>query len=189
MLSELWTYIKGIGDIYIEEELIVGFEPVLFVCKDKRDNRYLFETYDSAEGVFIFIKISNAELLNLLYNRNTMEDVFRRAAEIYVTDVLDDGLDYTAHSSTQFDGAKLPKKGEYFELQSKYICEYIRKIEMEQIQLYVPYQINETIDDFCISGSFQNVYECLKDENTTNIDEEYVLTVEFDNEDNMQYAA
>ena len=46
MPEEYWDEIRGIGKLYVEEELAVGIEPVLFVCIDDKNNRYLVMTYD-----------------------------------------------------------------------------------------------------------------------------------------------
>ena len=39
MPEEYWDEIRGIGKLYVEEELAVGIEPVLFVCIDDKNNR------------------------------------------------------------------------------------------------------------------------------------------------------
>ena len=31
-----WDEIQGIGKLYVDIELVVGFEPVLFVCTDRK---------------------------------------------------------------------------------------------------------------------------------------------------------
>ena len=37
MPEEYWDEIRGIGKLYVEEELVVGIEPVLFVCIDDKN--------------------------------------------------------------------------------------------------------------------------------------------------------
>ena len=53
MPEEYWDEIRGIGKLYVEEELVVGIESVLFVCIDDKNNRYLVMTYDSYNGIYI----------------------------------------------------------------------------------------------------------------------------------------
>ena len=55
MPEEYWDEIRGIGKLYVEEDLVVGIESVLFVCIDDKNNRYLVMTYDSYNGIYIYI--------------------------------------------------------------------------------------------------------------------------------------
>lgn len=63
----------------------MGIEPVLLVCIDDKNNRYLVMTYDSYNGIYIYRKIESDELLDMLENRNTMERTFRLGKRIYKT--------------------------------------------------------------------------------------------------------
>lgn len=88
-----WNEISGIGKLYIEKELVVGVEPVLFVCTvdENTDQRYLIMTYDSYEGIYVMRKIDKDALLDMLENRCTMEEKFRLGKEIYKT-YFDDNM-------------------------------------------------------------------------------------------------
>ena len=59
-----WNEISGIGKLYIEKELVVGVELVLFVCTvdENTDQRYLIMTYDSYEGIYVMRKIDKGAL-------------------------------------------------------------------------------------------------------------------------------
>lgn len=76
---EFWNEIEGIGDLNIEMELLVGLEPVLFVCvlDDNPREKYLVMTYNSAKTTYVMRKITDKELLNMLDKKITMEEVFR----------------------------------------------------------------------------------------------------------------
>lgn len=131
-----WDEIQGIGKLYIDIELVVGFEPVLFVCtvEDNIDNKYLVMTYDSYNGIYILRKIDNEELLNMLENRVTMEQTFRNSATILKTYIDDasDNLKYETFDGGTFDEKLLPKKDEFFELKSRHILKYIENIKQEE---------------------------------------------------------
>lgn len=126
-----WDEIEGIGRLYTESELVVGFEPVLFVCTDKsKKEKFLIMTYDSCNGIYIMRKITNVELLNMLNNKVTMEETFRNSKNILKTYIdNDDVMRYDVFISSEFDESLLPRKGEYFELHSRYILNYIEKLE------------------------------------------------------------
>lgn len=136
-----WDEIQGVGKLYTDIELVVGFEPVLFVCTTENNSKYLVMTYDSCNGVYVLIKINNKELLNMLENKITMEKTFRNGTSILKTYIDDSGnMQYEAFNPSEFDENLLPRKNEFFDLKSKYILKYIEKLKREEaIALYIPY--------------------------------------------------
>ena len=95
MDRERWGCINGVGNIYIDEELVVGSETILFTCEDDMYNKYLFMTYDSYEGEYVYIKLKKAILIDMLEKRITIEKVYRDADKIYMTygDIVVSGYD------------------------------------------------------------------------------------------------
>ena len=128
--KNIGTKSGGIGKLYVEEELVVGIEPVLFVCIDDKNNRYLVMTYDSYNGIYIYRKIESDELLDMLENRNTMERTFRLGKRIYKTFIEENSniLGVEEYDSQTFSGSMLPDVGEYYEIHSEYIQKYIEKL-------------------------------------------------------------
>ena len=142
---EYWDEIKGFGTFQLEMELVVSTEPVLFVCI-KDEDRYLFMTYDSYDGAYVFCKISTEDLLRMLQNEITMENAFRMADCIYQTYVDEDNsMNYFCYESASFDGSKLPKVGAYYRINSNYIKKYINELEQESLNyLEYDYSINNS---------------------------------------------
>lgn len=135
MSEQYWDEIDGIGKLYLEEELVVGIEPVLVVCVDEVKNRYLIMTYDSYEGIYVYRKIEKIELLDMLENRVTMEETFRRGDKVYMTSMGEDGmLKSEGYPVADFDGGKLPDVGEYYEINSSYIQKYIKALRGYSIE-------------------------------------------------------
>lgn len=137
-----WEQVNGIGELYTEIELIVGVEPVLFVCTTNKTDgeRYLIMTYDSYEGIYIMKKINAEDLLDMLENRVTMEQSFRKGRYILKTYIDTNGnMSFKKILSNDFDGGLLPKKGEYFELHSRYILDYIQKLKEKRYCLKLKY--------------------------------------------------
>lgn len=133
-----WNEIKGIGKLYTDIELVVGFEPVLFVCTVENDanNKYLMMTYDSCNGIYVIRKIDNKELLDMLENRVTMEETFRNGESIIKTYISDtDDMLYETFKSTEFDANLLPRKGEFLDLDSRHILSYIKKLKREDVKI------------------------------------------------------
>jgi hypothetical protein len=120
---------EGIGKLEIEEEFIVVDEPVLFAAVSEDNKRYLVMAYDSAMCEFILVRISNKDLIDMLQNKITMEQTFRKQNEIIETHYEDGHIKCYKYNSSKFSGDKLPRKGEYYELEYQYINDYIAKLE------------------------------------------------------------
>ena len=127
-----WNKVENIGILYEDRELVVGIEPVLFTCLSERGEHYLFMTYDSMECDYVFVKLNVSQLVAMLKNRMTMEKTFRSASAICET-YLDEEevIRYKEYSPEEFSASKLPERGEYFELSSNYIRDYIHKLKSE----------------------------------------------------------
>lgn len=135
---ELWNKIEEIGSLYKEIDLVIGTEPVLFVCKKYRTKeRYLVMAYNSYERIYIIAPINNKVLLNMLSNQITMEQAFRKCDTILTTQKGSKSLIIEKHDSSSFQGNMLPKVDEYYELDYEYIRRYRDKLESELGYHYV----------------------------------------------------
>ena len=145
---EYWDEIEGLGTFYLEMELVVSTEPVLFVCKQGKA-RYLFMTFNSYDGIFVFCKISTDDLLKMLTNEITMEKAFRSARCIYQTYVDENGLmHYDQYEANLFDGNRLPKVGAYYRIHSEYIQKYISQLKQDNNDyLQYAYSLKTDVDD------------------------------------------
>ncbi|MCM1218370.1 MAG: hypothetical protein NC548_28115 [Lachnospiraceae bacterium] len=138
MQMELWEELEKIGKLYVEEELVVGIEPVLQVCVDRAGyNRYLVMTYDSGEGEYVLCRIESRALLDMLENRRTMEETFRAANRIYKTRAAADSdcLQLDETEACEFPAELLPDKGAYYEISSEYIRKYIERLKKAEIEV------------------------------------------------------
>lgn len=118
---EKWYYAKDIGQLYIEQVLVHGDEPVLFVCVDDENQRYLCMAYEPEMLKFVMIKISTKQLLDMLENKVSMEQTFRSAEKIITTEEnadLNSDIDLilAANDSKTFPADRLPKPGAYYNL-------------------------------------------------------------------------
>lgn len=109
---EYWDTIEGIGDLFVENVLVYGNEPVLFVCVDDDQKKYLFMAYNSYESRYVFVKIDEEALSDMLQGRHSIEQTFRNAGRIcYSHEDAEGNLVYDVYDSLQFDAEKLPKVG------------------------------------------------------------------------------
>lgn len=132
-----WLNAEGIGQLDIEEVLVYGDFPVLFVCADDHNKRYLCMAYDPYESQFVFIQISIEKLIDMLENRISMEQTFRNADAIFTTEDNENSEDsdadvlVKANDSHTFPADHLPAVGEYYDLPSEWLNGYLVRLEEE----------------------------------------------------------
>ena len=127
---DFWNKIEEIGILNMEIELLVGLEPVLFVCilEDNPNIKYLVMTYNSAKTTYVMRRINNEELLLMLDNKITMEEAFRNGNEILKTYTLGEDIYVEKYDPSEFDENMLPKKGVTYNINSQYILNYKDKL-------------------------------------------------------------
>lgn len=133
---EEWYNAKGIGQLYIEQVLVHGDEPVLFVCVDDKEQRYLCMAYEPEMLQYVMIKISTEQLLDMLENKIPMDQTFRAGDSIITTkenEYLSSDIDLilTANDSATFPADHLPKAGAYYNLKLPWLDAYVAKLKAE----------------------------------------------------------
>lgn len=145
---EKWYSAKETGKLYIEQVLVHGDEPVLFVCINDNGQRYLCMAYEPQMLRFVMIKITADELLNMLENRVSMEKTFRSADLIFTTDEnekMDSDVDLliTANNPATFPSDHLPEPDAYYNLSFDWVNDYIALLKNEQtdseLEITIPY--------------------------------------------------
>lgn len=131
MDKEVWRTIEGIGNLYIEEELIVGTQTVLFTCEDDLYNRYLFMTVDYYEGEYIFTKIKKSVLIDMLERKISITEALLSSGIIYETYEDDERLKLYEYKTKDFPSDKLPERDVYYTITAGYVKEYTNKIKGE----------------------------------------------------------
>lgn len=135
MTMKKWIQVNELGELYKEYVLVHFDVPLLFVCKDNMNNRYLILCIDEEEGQYLCLQISNNMLLKMLKKEITMADTFKQPSGkenfLISYDFSKEKFigKYIAVSDLTAD--MLPDEGAYFELRSQKITEYITKIEKE----------------------------------------------------------
>jgi hypothetical protein len=131
MDKEIWKNIEGIGNLYIEEELIVGTQTVLFTCEDDLYNKYLFMTVDYYEEEYIFAKIKKPVLIDMLEKKIPITTALLSFGIIYMTYEDTDRLKVHEYKTEDFPSDKLPKNDVYYTCTAGYVKEYMDKIKGE----------------------------------------------------------
>lgn len=135
MTMKKWIQVNEIGELYKECVLVRFDVPLLFVCKDKRNNRYLVLCIDEEEGVYLCQQVTVKVLLKMLNKEITMADTFRQ------TPIRDNFLISYNFESESFEGHyiltedltadMLPDEGVYFQLDNQNVRQYILKLKEE----------------------------------------------------------
>ena len=131
MDKEVWRTIEGIGNLYIEEELVVGTQTVLFTCEDDLHNKYLFMTADYYEEEYIFSKIKKSVLIDMLERKIPIVEALLSSGIIYMTYEDDERLKLHKYKAKDFPSDKLPERDVYYTITAGYIKEYMDKIKGE----------------------------------------------------------
>lgn len=86
-MEKEWIRIKGFGKLEVEIVLVTFDVPILFVCKDSEKKCYLVMCFDEDDGEYVIVEESTSNIIQMLENRKTMEEVFRDATKqkIYFT--------------------------------------------------------------------------------------------------------
>lgn len=124
-----WIKIKEIGQLYLEK-VIVSFDiPILFVCNDFENRKYLCLNIDDEIDTTIIAETDNKMLLNMLQDKVTMEYVFRNALNDRIMVVEYDSINQKiitrVENAKEISGDLLPEKEVFLDLSNKMILEYI----------------------------------------------------------------
>lgn len=127
MKYKRWIAAENIGQLMYEKVLVRFDIPLLFTCLDGDKNRYLTVCYNEETGEYVAARITDAKLLDMLQNIETMYDTFRNADEIALIRYIPDENEYVWNNTDQkyVSDEMLPDKGEYFGLRNEKIRNFI----------------------------------------------------------------
>ena len=173
MRNSVWLYIEEIGELIVEEYLVVGNEPVLFVCKKVGSRiRYLIMAYDYEGFEFVISPIYPNVLADMLDNSIPMEEAFRKFGYIYFISGQPDDIKVQKIESSIFRSDLLPDKGVFFDLKLAYIDRYILSLRNE-ISEMLDYALNCYIGHMKINITYSlETHELSQDNKSSNQQDE-----------------
>ena len=138
-MGKEWINTKETGQLYIEKILVTFDVPILFVCTDYENRKYLCLNADEDDKKYVIARTDNQNLIKMLTNMISMESVFRTSKDdnVIIAEYDDESesiittVDDSSHISKDF----LPEVGAYFELSNKMILDYIEYLKRQIIKV------------------------------------------------------
>ena len=130
MKYKRWIAAENIGQLMYEKVLVWFDIPLLFTCLDEDKNRYLTVCSDEETGEYVAVRITDAKLLDMLQNIETMYDTFRGADGIALIRYIPGENGYVWDNTDQehVSDEMLPDKGEYFGLHNEKIRNFAAEL-------------------------------------------------------------
>ena len=128
---------RNVGQFETEEILIALKQtPVLFTATYE-NYRYLFLAHDYSKSEYIFIKVTNDDLILLLKGKITLRSLFKKQRAIYITYINenDKKLKCRGYNNNEFSEELFPPD-EYYRVNFPYIQDYISMLEEEDEEYY-----------------------------------------------------
>ena len=142
-MGKKWIKLKEIGQLYLEKVIVTFDIPLLFVCNDFQDRKYLCLNVDDEAGTTLIAETDNRTLIAMLRDKITMESVFRNAFydRIIVVeyDVENEEIITKVEKASNISVDLLPEKDAYLELSNEVILEYISFLDKQMIKVVVEY--------------------------------------------------
>lgn len=132
-MERYFQTIPDIGKLFIEEVLFeFDKEPIVFVCRNDKKNRYLCLCTDSIESYsWMVAPISTDTLIELLLDKIAILQAFRQSPdEVYILDKSGDKINIRKYKFKDIPEDELPDEDE--KLENNNINEYLSKLYEEQ---------------------------------------------------------
>lgn len=161
-----WIKLKEYGQLYLEKVLVSFNFPILFVCSDYENMKYLCLNIDDESGKTVIAATNNEQLLSMLNNEIPMEMVFRNSINkiIVIAEYNADTerIESFVQNADTVPENMLPQKNAYFELKNESIEDYIDELNRQIIKYeFITFVENESFYEKSNLG-----YASFKFENT-----------------------
>lgn len=118
-------------ELFLDINIVTFDIPLLFICSDKDNQKYLVLCSDSQELRYLVARIDNSILIKMLKSEITMKDAFKHSNKIWEIisqeEIGDDIINVVEFSNISKED--LPEEGAFLNYMSKDIAEYIEQIE------------------------------------------------------------
>lgn len=128
-----------INDISLYEDIVLIEldTPILFVCKDDYNQRYLAVCIDMDMYEYYVMNITNELLINIIEGKTEIKEAFVQATSFFYVqagDTIDNDLVRLLDKSELADD-DYPDNGIYYTIKNSVIDEYIFRLKFHEIQI------------------------------------------------------
>lgn len=117
-MGKEWIKAKETGPLFLERVLVCFDIPILFVCNDFENRKYLCLNIDDEIGTTIIAETDNKMLINMLQDKVTIEYVFRNALNDRIMvaeyDSINQKIITRVENAKEISGDLLPEKEAFF---------------------------------------------------------------------------
>lgn len=117
-VSQLLCFIIEGRNIYLDQVYVEQDYPLLYSCRDVKDDKYLALCIDANKG-FYLLAFTTDEILNQMVNKEiTMREAFRQSEKIYSVVSCNNNIEDDTNIEVNFcdiDDEDLPVEGAYLE--------------------------------------------------------------------------
>ena len=132
-MGKEWISLEKTGQLYMEKILVSFDVPVLFVCKDYENRKYLCLCVDESIGEYVIAELKINKLLDMINNKVTMEYTFRNCEnkQLIITkyDYDNEKINFIVQDSQNVSSDMLSTVGAFLELTNDLIKEYIELLQ------------------------------------------------------------
>lgn len=136
-----WIELKETGKLYLEKILVTFDVPILFVCVDYENRKYLCLNVDDQDMKYVIAETDAGQLVDMLTNIIPMETVFRNSAKgqliIAEYNAVEDVIISQVIAANIVSSALLPQSGAMFELSDNIIKDYIEHLRRQIIKVEI----------------------------------------------------
>lgn len=172
-MGKEWIKIKETGQLYLEKILVSLDIPILFICADFENRKYLCLNIDEETGETVVAETDNKNLIAMLENKITMESAFREGVNhtiiVATYDSENEKIVSRTEDAREIAGDFLPEKGAFLELPEKMVADYISFLKRQLMPIVVEefcegktviVQIQKECDYFTIKN--EKITDCKK---------------------------
>lgn len=140
-MGKEWIELKETGQLCLEKILVTFDLPILFVCVDLQNRKYLCLNVDDNNMKYVIAEVESQQLIDMLSNVIPMEAVFRNSVNgkllIAEYDVEKGVINSKTMAAKEISSDLLPQYGALFELSNKEIDDYIDSLNKQKIKVEV----------------------------------------------------
>lgn len=120
-----WANLKNAGELNIEQVLIELDIPLLFVCINKNDERYLVMCIDDEEFEYLFVQVDIAELIKFISTGQGLRNLFTMTGKEIHQIILTESLNDVIIAKPKVSEDMLPSKNAKYDFSNEDILKYL----------------------------------------------------------------